>query len=85
MIFTFSLNLKGDFNLSRQLVTNSSKIPAANEKVAVQCDSDDSDDEMATSTPNIQSNQYLFGVPHGEVDPNAPKSKPNEPNIAHYY
>ena len=73
---------KGDFSLSRQTVANSSNVPSSNEKATVQCDSDDSDDEMETSKPNFQPSQYLFGVPHGEVDPNAPKPKPRQPKPA---
>jgi pre-rRNA-processing protein TSR2 len=71
---------KGDFSLSRQTVASSTNVGNSNEKVAVQCDSDDSDDEMETATTNvqIQAGQYLFGIPNSEIQKNLP-AKPRKP------
>lgn len=71
---------KGDFTLSRRTVEMSLKATSSSDKVTVQCDSDDeSDDEMVVSDSNIQSNEYLFGVPHSELAKNAPAPTPREP------
>ena len=70
---------RGDFSLSRQTVANSSTVTASSQQVTLQCDSDDSDDEMATAGASAQSSQYLFGIPHSEMQKNAPPPKPREP------
>lgn len=70
---------KGDFALSRQTVANSANL-VTNEKVNIQCDSDDSDDEMeGTNLNNSVQGQYLFGVPNSEINKNPPVAKPREP------
>ncbi len=70
---------RGDFNLSRQTVANAANAVASNQEVSVQCDSDDSDDEMATTSTNIQTNQYLFGVPDSEIKKTQSAPKPQQP------
>lgn len=77
---------KGDFNLARQTVANSVDVAATstNQKVTVQCDSDDSDDEMGTSASAstlapTATGQYLFGIPRTEIEKNTPPSKPRQP------
>ncbi len=71
---------KGDYTLSRQIVSNSSKI-SMNEKVSIQCDSDDSDDEMEGTLSNNFGQDYLFGVPQSEINkiPSAPKPRQPKP------
>jgi pre-rRNA-processing protein TSR2 len=65
---------KGDYSMSRQIVSDSMKSENINEKVAVQCDSDDdSDNEMVdtnTFIPQSNQDQYLFGIPQSVLDEN---------------
>jgi pre-rRNA-processing protein TSR2 len=71
---------KGDFSLSRDIVTKSATISTSNEKVKVQCnEDDDSDDEMGgTANIVLRADSYLFGVPQSEIERNAPV-KPKQP------
>merc|ERR1719330_187990 len=70
---------KGDFTVSRQTAANAAKAMASNEKVTVQSDSDDSDDEMETMGTNAGTNQYLFGVPDSEMEKTKIHCKPKQP------
>ena len=65
---------KGDYSLSRQIVSDSMKSQNSNEKVTIQCDSDDdSDNEMVdtnTLTSQSDQDQYLFGIPQSVLEEN---------------